>query len=315
MEKRFAGIDVSKETLDVALLPAGLEERFANTEAGIQKLVSFLQKHGATHAVMEATGGLELDAGLAIAQGGMVMSIVNPRQIRRFAEAIGRLEKTDRIDAMVIAMFAQAVPLRETVLPDEQQRFLMALVSRRRQLTEMVVAESNRLASCRAGKVRKQIEETIVFLRRQIRQLDKDIDTQVRSSPLWKEDLELLQSIPGVGRITASTFIADLPEMRTLDERKLAKLVGVAPLPCDSGAMKGKRAIYGGRASVRAKLYMAALVATKHNPAIRTYYARLLAKGKEKMVAIVACMHKLLDIARSILCSRKPWREMSALAP
>jgi transposase len=263
---------------------------------------------------MEATGGLETEAALAISRANIAVSIVNPRQVRRFAEALGRLEKTDRIDAQVIAEFAQRMTPRETPLPDEQQRFLMALVARRRQLTEMVVSETNRLQSCRAKEVREQIEKTIVFLRRQIKHLDKDIDKQVRTSPLWQEDLELMQSVPGVGGVMASTVIADLPEIRTLDERKLAKLVGIAPLPCESGTMKGKRVVYGGRASVRAKLYMAALVATRKNPVIRAYYARLLSKGKEKKVALVACMHKLLDILRSIMRSRKPWREMSPLA-
>jgi transposase len=308
-EPRYAGLDVSKSSLDVALMPSGQQRQFPNTPEGVGPLLAWLKQLGATHAVLEATGGLEFDAALALARAGLAVSIVNPRQTRRFAQAMGKLEKTDRLDALVIATFAQAIKPPVTTLPDEQQRLLMALVTRRRQLCELVVSETNRLGSCRTGKVRKQIEATVVFLRRQIRQLDKDIDKQVRSTPLWREDLELLESIPGVGPVTASTLIADLPEMKKLDERKLAKL------PCDSGKMKGKRVIYGGRASVRAKLYMAALVASKHNPVIRQYYERLLAKGKVKKVALVACMHKLLDIARSILCSRKPWREIQALAP
>jgi len=313
-ENQVAGLDVSKHALDAALLPSRAEARFENTAEGIGELVTWLKEQGARHAVMEATGGLEMDAALAIDQAKIAVSIVNPRQMRRFAEAMGRLEKTDRIDALVIAEFAQRMTPPSTSLPDEEQRFLMALVARRRQLTEMIVSETNRLQSCREEKVRKQIEKTILFLRRQVKQLDKDIDQQVRSSPLWRADLELLQSIPGVGPVTASTFIADLPEMRKLDERKLAKLVGVAPLPCESGKMKGKRVIYGGRATVRAKLYMATLVATRRNPVIRRYYAHLLAKGKEKKVALIACMHKLLDIARSILQSRTPWRDMSTVA-
>jgi transposase len=313
-DAQYAGIDVSQERLDVAVMPAGERAQFANSEVGRGGLVLWLRERGVVRVVLEATGHLELDAALAIDQAGMTVCIVNPRQARRFAEATGRLEKSDSIDAMVLALFAQTVPLKPTRLPDTQQQLIMGLVARRRQLTEMLVAETNRLQSCRSGQAKKSIEATIRFLRRQLKQVDKDLDKQVRSSPLWKEDVELLKSVPGVGRITASTLIAELPEIRQLNERQLAKLVGVAPLVHQSGKERGKSTIYGGRAHVRATLYMATLSATRHNPTIRAYYSRLLARGKEKKVALVACMHKLLDILHSILHKRQPWREAIDLA-
>lgn len=313
-ERQCAGIDVSKDSLDVATAPAGAEARFSNDESGIRKLVAWLQQQQVQHAVMEATGHLELDAALAIDKAGIAVSIVNPRQMRRYAEASGRLEKSDRLDAQVIASFALRMAPSPTRLPDENQRVLMALVARRRQLVEMVVAEQNRLQTCRAGKVRKSHEKTIAFLQKQIAPLDDDIDRQVRRSPLWQEDLKLLESVPGVGPVLATTLVAELPEIRHCNERQLAKLVGIAPLPCESGKMRGKRRIYGGRATVRAKLYMSALVATRHNPVIRAYYERLLSRGKLKKVALVACMHKLLDILHSIVRNRQPWRETAVVA-
>jgi transposase len=307
--KTIAGIDVSKHTLDVAVEPSKLRSKQTNDAPGIAALVTWLKEQGVQHAVLEATGHLELDAALAIAQAQIAVSIVNPRQVRRFAEAAGHLEKTDQLDATVLAQFGARMEPAVTTLPNEQQRQLQELVARRRQLTESLVSELNRLQSSRSSPVRQSLEKTIAFLRKQLRDIDKDIDRQVRASPLWREDVKLLESVPGVGRVTARTLLASLPEMRSLNERKLAKLVGVAPLAHDSGTMRGQRSIYGGRADVRAKLYMAAMVATRHNPVIKAYYVRLLAKGKKKKVALVACMHKLLDILRAILVSRTPWRE------
>lgn len=314
MEEQYAGLDVSKDVLDVAVEPSQEHATFKNNQAGIHELVAWLQARHVTRAVMEATGNLELDAALELVAAKIVVSIVNPRQMRRFAEALGRLEKTDRIDAQVIALFASRIRPEPTQLPDDAQRALMALVTRRRQLTELVVSETNRLSSCRAAKVRKSIEQTIQFLRKQLKQLDKDIDAQLRKSSMWKEDIELLESVPGVGRVFSVTVVSDLPEIRHANQRQLAKLVGVAPLPYESGTMRGQRHVFGGRADVRSKLYMAALVATKHNPVIRAFYKRLLTKGKPKKVALVACMHKLLDILRAILLSRQPWREIAPRA-
>jgi transposase len=296
------------------LEPGHTPARFDNDASGIEKLVKWLLQHKVQLVVMEATGHLELDAALAIDAAQMTVSIVNPRQMRRFAEAMGKLEKSDQLDAKVIAEFAARMRPAKSSLPDEQQRSLMALVARRRQLTEMLTAEQNRLQSARTKKVHQSHEKAIRFFQRQLKDLDSEIDKNVRGTPLWREDLELMESVPGVGKVLASTVIAELPEIKELNERKLAKLVGVAPLAKESGTYRGQRSIYGGRASVRAKLYMAALSASRFNPVIRAYYKRLVAKGKPKKVALVACMHKLLDILRSIMVSRKPWREMSSPA-
>lgn len=308
----FAGIDVSKEWLDIAAEPGNQCARFDNDEPGISQLVQWAVQRGVQLVAMEATGHLELEAALALHAAKVRVAIINPRQIRRFAEAMGYLEKSDRLDAKVIAAFAARMQPPESTLPDEHQRTLAALVARRRQLTEMLVAEKNRLAGVRNAKVRKSHEKAIRFLSAQLKELDNDIDKNIRSSPLWQEDLKLLESVPGVGKVLASTVLAELPEIRKLNERKLAKLVGVAPLMKESGKMNGQRVIYGGRATVRTKLYMAALSAVRYNPVLKAYYQRLLAKGKAKKVALVACMHKLLDILRSIMVSRKPWREIIA---
>lgn len=309
------GIDVSKQKLDVCCAPGDGCHQFGNDTKGIAELVAWCVERKVSRAAMEGTGGLELEVALALDAAGISVAIVNPRQMRRFAEASGRLEKSDRIDSGVIAQFALRMEHRPTKLPDEKQRELASLVSRRRQLSEMIVAEENRL-SMRAlpARVTKSVKATLRFLERELAKLDDDIDTQMRSSPIWQEDLRLLESIPGVGRITASTLLAEMPELRSCNKRQLAKLVGVAPLPYESGSMRGARAIYGGRATVRAKLYMAALTATRHNPRIKAHYRQLLARGKKRKVAIVACMHKLLDIIRSMLVHKTEWRQTAAAA-
>jgi transposase len=316
MEGNVAGIDVAKATLVVATHAPPARCEAANDAAGWAQVVAWVQARQVRQVVLEATGGLELDVALALERAGLAVSIVNPRQVRRFAEARGRLEKTDRLDAAVLAAFAAMMQPRVTPLPDEDARALHALVARRRQLIEMVTAEQNRLEACRAAAVRKGITRTIAFLRKQIKDLDGDIDRQVRRTPLWREQIARLESVPGVGRVTASTLVAELPELATLPAPQLAKLVGVAPLPCESGtSVRGKRQIYGGRASVRAKLYMAALVGVRRNAVLKDFYGRLRARGKEKKVALVACMHKLLDILSSIVKSGKPWREINAVSP
>jgi len=316
MEPIVAGIDVGKATLDVAVRPGTARRTVANDAAGWAEVVAWLRTAHVTHVVLEATGGYEVDVALACAGGGVTVSILNPRQVRRFAEALGLLEKTDRADAGALAEFALRIKPRATRLPDEGQRARMALVTRRRQLMDMITAEANRLHACRDVAVRKGINATLAFLRRQVKGLDGDIDRQVRKTPLWRDDVELYESIPGVGRVVATTLVAELPELKTLPAKKLAKLVGVAPLARDSGtSVRGKRPIYGGRASVRAKLYMAALVGVRFNAVLKAHYTQLLARGKEKKVALVACMHKLLTILSSIAKSRTPWREIALAAP
>lgn len=303
---RFVGIDVAKKHLDVHVRPEGLARRFAADD--LDPLVAFLVDPRPTLVVLEATGGLEFAAAAALVAAGLAVAIVNPRQVHDFAKAVGHLAKTDALDAAVIAHFAEAVRPAPRPLPDEQTQHVEALVVRRRQLVDMRTAEINRLRGCREAAARASLQRHIDWLRQQIEDLDKDIAQTLRQSPVWRAKENLLRSVPGVGRVVAATLLVQLPELGTLDRKQIAALVGVAPLNRDSGTLRGKRTIWGGRAAVRAVLYMAALVATTHNPPIRAFYERLLAAGKAKKTALVACMRKLLTILNAMTRAGVTWK-------
>jgi len=293
------GIDVGKKHLDVAI---GTEAptRFANDEEGIAKLVAELRNRNVSRIVLEATGGYQRTLLAALLGAGLPAVAINPKQSRDFAKAIGRLEKTDEIDARVLALFAERIVPDVRPLADEATQEFQALIARRRQLTDMLVMEKNRLHQA-SGAVHRNIREHIEWLKKQLRDTDDDIKTRLRDCPAWDARVEVLETQKGVGHITSMTLLADLPELGTLNRKKIAKLVGVAPLSRDSGARRGTRVTWGGRSSVRAALYMATLVATKHNPVIRDFYARLLSRGKVKKVALVAAMRKLLTILNALL--------------
>lgn len=303
---RFAGIDVSKAHVDLGLDgPEGVE-RFANDEGGREQCARRLKELAPALVVMEATGGLEAALAAQIAIGGMPVAVVNPRQVRDFAKASGVLAKTDQIDARVIAQFGRAIRPEPRELKGEELKLLDAMLTRRRQISEMIVAETNRLASA-PPKVERTIREHITWLRRQLKQTNGDIDGQIRKSPLWRNKVELMTSVKGVGTVTAATLLADLPELGSLDRRKISALGGVCPFNRESGKWRGKRMISGGRGTVRAVLYMATLVACRYNPVIRAFYQRLVAAGKPKKVALTACMHKLLIILNAILRTGRRW--------
>ena len=303
----YVGIDVSKESLDVAVVPSGEKWQYPNTEAGLNKLIGKLGKLSPALIVMEPTGGFEAPLAGALAAEGLPVAIVNARQIRDYARAVGKLAKTDTLDAMVIAEFAQRVQPEVRPLRDEENQEIKALVSRRRQLIEMLTAEKNRLATAPKW-MKSKILDHVKWLTREIEDLDRNLRQQIESSPFWREKDDLLRSIPGVGNVTSAIILAELPELGTLNRKEIAALAGVAPFNRDSGTMRGKRRIWGGRTVIRSALYMAALVGTRYNPVIRAFYIRLLAKGKAKKVALVACMRKLLTILNSIIRYRKAWK-------
>jgi transposase len=303
----FVGIDVSKDHLDVALRPSAARWAVANDEAGIATLVERVRALAPTLIALEATGGLELPLTGALAVDLPVV-VVNPRQVRDFAKATGQLAKTDAIDAAVLAHFAEAVRPALRPLPDAATQALSALMMRRRQLIEMRTAEQNRLGSAPAS-VRSRIRAHLTWLTRELAHLDDDLAQTIRESPVWREKDALLQSTPAVGPVLARTLLAALPELGTLNRKQLAALVGVAPLNRDSGTLRGRRIVWGGRAHVRAALYMSALVATRYNPVIRVFYQRLCAAGKVKKVALTACMHKLLTILNTMLKHGTRWQQ------
>ena len=308
---RFSvGIDVSKDSLDVAweptLRPAA---RWANGEQAIASLVELLTRQGPAAIVLEATGGLERHLVAALAAARLPVVVVNPRQVRDFARAVGKLAKTDKIDAAVLARFGAAVkpPLRP--LPDEQSRVLAELVTRRRQLVAMHTAESNRLAQAHAPRVRLSIELSLEQIEAQLGELDGELDAIIESAPAWRVKAELLKSVPGVGDQTARALIAQLPELGRCTRQQIAALAGVAPINRDSGTMRGRRTTWGGRASLRATLYMATLAACRFNPTLRACYQRLTAAGKPKKLAIVAAMRKLLTILNAMIRNQQPWKQ------
>jgi transposase len=304
----YAGIDVAKDRLDVVLRPSGEYVEATNDERGIRSVVRRLRKEDVALAVLEATGGLEQPAAAALALAGVPVAIVNPRQVRDVrGMATGKLAKTDRIDAAVLAHFAEAVKPEPRALADEHARELSAVVLRRRQILAMTTAETNR-ARTAPKVVKKRIEAHLRWLRKELAQLDGELERVVNESLVWKERADLLMSVPGVGPTLSATLLAELPELEYLDRRRIAALVGVAPLNRDSGTLRGIRTVWGGRSGVRTTLYMATLCATRHNPAIREFYRRLVASGKPKKVALTACMRKLLSILGAILRNRIPWQ-------
>lgn len=305
----FVGIDVSKAQLDLAFRPEG---RFAapNDETGVAQVLERLKAVSPTLVVLEATGGLEIPLTGALAAVGMPVVVVNPRHVRDFARAAGKLAKTDALDAQTLAHFAEVMRPEPRPLPDEQTQTLAAILARRRQLVEMLTAEQNRLASARKA-VRKSLRAHITWLERELAHTDRDLAHAIRESPVWREKEALLRSMPGVGPVLTTTLLANLPELGTLTGKQIAALVGVAPFNRDSGTVRGKRTVWGGRAQIRAVLYMGALVAARFNPVIRAFYHRLCAAGKAKKVALTACMRKLVLILNAMLKHRTPWRTAS----
>lgn len=302
------GLDVAKAVIDVAVRPAQRAPwRVAYDEPGLASLVETLTALDPSLVVLEATGGYEARVAGALALAGLPVAIVNPRQVRDFAKALGILAKTDRLDATVLAHFAEAVHPPTRPLPDDAQADLAALVTRRQQLVEMLTAERNRRHRARPA-LHASLDAHIAWLETQLGDTDHDLQQRIEASPLWRLNDQLLQSVPGIGPTTARTLLSDLPELGTLSPQAISKLVGVAPLNRDSGTRVGSRQVWGGRASVRGALYMATLTATRCNPAIRAFYRRLRAAGKPRKVAHIAAMHKLLIILNAMIRHQQAWQ-------
>jgi len=308
MEQVFIGIDVAKDRLDVHVRPSGEAFAVARDGEGLASLVDRLRAVAPRLIVSEATGGFEQVVAGALGAAGLPIVVVNPRQIRDFARALGRLAKTDRIDAETIALFAERVQPELRPLPDAEARLLGELVARRRQVIEMIVAEGNRARLLESRRLKKRIERHRSALQDELSKIDSEIDDAIRGTPIWRENDDLLKSVPGVGNGVARTLLAELPELGSLGRKQIAALVGVAPFNRDSGTLRGKRTVWGGRATIRASLYMAALVASRYNPVIARFYRRLLAAGKPKKLALTACMRKLLIILNAIIREQRPWQ-------
>jgi transposase len=306
MEQDYFGIDVSKNTLDVTSYAHNKQWQFSNDDDGISQLVKTLKEMSPALVVMEATGGYETRAAYAIQKTGINCAVVNPREVRDFAKATKRLAKTDNIDARVLAHFAAVIQPSPRPLPDEQARKLEVILARRRQVIEMITAEKNRLHLAEEP-VRGAIQFHIVFLEKELEQMDTSLRDRIEESPIQREKYNLLKSVPGVGPNIAATLLIELPELGSLNRRQIAALVGVAPLNHDSGKMRGKRSPWGGRPQVRSALYMAALVASRFNTTISEFYGKLCGAGKVKKVALVACMRKLLIILNSMIKHHVPW--------
>lgn len=306
MEPVFVGIDVSKDRLDVAALPSAEVWSLKHDASGVEELVQKLRELQPESVIVEATGGLERTLVATLAGASLPIAVVNPRQVRDFAKAMGQLAKTDSIDASILALFGQRVRPELRVLPDEDTQALEALLVRRRQILEMLVAENNRVALA-SPPIAKDLKAHIRFLEKRLDSVDTEIDTAIKNSPVWRTKDKLLRSVPGVGPVLSRTLLAELPELGRLTNNQISKLVGVAPLNRDSGRFRGTRRIWGGRASVRSVLYMAAFSATRWNPVIRAYYERLTGAGKAHKVALVACMRKLLITLNSMASSGQSW--------
>lgn len=304
----FVGVDVSKDRLDVHVRPSERAFAVGRDGDGLERLAAELTRLEPALVVLEATGGFEVTVAAAIAAAGLPLAVVNPRQIRDFARATGRLAKTDALDAEAIALFAERIRPEPRPVAGPDAMALTELVARRRQLVEMIGMERNRLRLVQARRVQKSLAATLKVLEAELARLDRDIDGTVRGSPVWRETEDLLTSVPGIGDVTARTLIAELPELGRLDRRRIAALVGVAPVNRDSGQWRGHRAIAGGRVGVRNTLFMATLSAIRWNPAIRAHYARLVAAGRPKKLAIVACLRHLLTILNAILRTGTPWQ-------
>lgn len=302
------GIDVSKDRLDVAVRPGGEAFAVPRNAVGLDRLIERLRPLSPQIVALEATGGFETVAAASLAAAGLAVAVVNPAQIRAFAKAVGQRAKTDPIDAAVIAHFAEATKPQPRPLPDEATRLLAELVGRRRQIVEMMAAEGQRERRLTDKRLRKSIARLRKVLEKELAELDGEIDESVRGSPVWREKEDLLASVPGIGPVIARTLIADLPELGTLGRKQIAALAGLAPFTRQSGQWKGRSFIGGGRASVRTALFIGALVATRHNPVLRTFYERLRAAGKAKMVALIAVARKLLTILNAIVRDKQPWQ-------
>ena len=311
METKFVGIDVSKLTLDFDCLPDSTAQPFVNDAGGIAALVARLEGSGVERIVVEATGGWETAVVSALAVAKLPVVVVNPKQVRDFAKAMGLFAKTDRLDAKVLALFGERMKPALRVLPDEAQRALADVLGRRLQLVTMRAQEKTRLATVPAV-ARKDVEQHIAWLDKRIARLETDLGDRLKKSPVWCHKATLLESVPGVGNVTTFSLLADLPELGTLNRQKISALVGLAPFADDSGTRKGQRYIRGGRAELRCVLYMATLSATKYNPPIKAMYERLIAAGKPFKLAMTACMRKLLTILNAILKNNQPWKNQAA---
>jgi transposase len=306
----FVGIDVAKAELVVAARPSGATWTSPNNEVALRELVAQVQALEPTLIVLEATGGYEILAVSAFAAAGLPVVVVNPRQVRDFAKSTGQLAKTDRIDAGMLALFAERVQPAVRDVPDEAARALEAVLTRRRQVIDMLQAERNRLGLAigrHQRPIKQSLKKHVAYLERELAMTDTDLTQLVQTSPVWRERDDLLQSVPGIGPVVARTLLAELPELGQLDRRAIAKLVGIAPMSRDSGRWRGRRMIQGGRTTVRTALFMAALVAARRNPVIAVFYRRLVAAGKPKKLALIACARKLLTILNQMLRTGAHW--------
>lgn len=304
----YAGIDVSQERLDVHIKPFGLSFSVPNTHKGLEELAKRLPEGSAMTVVIEATGGLEYLAAASLASRSLPVAVVNPRQVRDFARATGRVAKTDAIDAEALALFGEAVKPRLSSVPGEAEKALAELLSRRRAVVKMLAAEKNRLKQALTKAVKERISAHIAYLESEIKEVDIELEEKVEASPLWKAREELLVSVPGIANNTARVLLSGMPELGSLDRRRAAALAGVAPVNRDSGKMRGRRTTWGGREGVRKSLYMAALSGVRFNPHLKEFYTRLVSAGKPKKVAMVACMRKLVVLLNSLLAQGRRWQ-------
>ena len=305
-EKQWVGIDVCQKYLDVYVRPSSQSFQLTNNEVGISKLIQILVKIQPELIVLEATGGMEIDAAIKLTQAELAVAVINPRQARDFAKATGQLAKTDVIDARVLAHFADAIRPEVRQISDESSRQLEDLVARRRQISDMITAEKNRRRG-KTNSVQVSIDQHIEWLKQQLKEIESQIKSEITLNEDWKQKMDLLTSVPGIGEVVAVTLISSLPELGQISHKSISYLVGVAPLNRDSGKFRGKRRIWGGRVKIRCMLYMAALVAVRFNPVIKAFYERLIGKGKLKKVALTACMHKLLIILNAMMKNNQTW--------
>ncbi|WP_019505547.1 IS110 family transposase [Pleurocapsa sp. PCC 7319] len=307
-EQQWVGIDVCQQYLDVYVRPLGNLFQVTNNEVGISKLVQTLKNIEPKLIVLEATGGMEIDAVIKLTEAKLSVAVINPRQARDFAKATGTLAKTDAIDAQLLAHFADAIRPQVRPISDESSRQLEDLVTRRRQISDMITAEKNRRRG-KTNSIQADIDEHIEWLEKRLKEIESQIKSAIAINEDWQQKMKLLTSVPGVGEVVAVTLISSLPELGTISHKSISYLVGVAPLNRDSGKFRGKRKIWGGRATIRCVLYMATLVAVRFNPAIKAFYERLLKKGKLKKVALTACMHKLLILLNAMMRNNQTWRQ------